>query len=113
VIKLKFIVLLLVGLLVGLFVSSVAFGEATSGAEYGNCYLNRFLDHDHQYTLEKPRPELELGVITEVILYKDDLLSVPYSIGTQGQYVWETGDWGLYGKVTVDLSGKIKDLIGR
>ncbi len=112
----KIVVLLVVLFVFGMY--QVAFGEATSGVNYTDPnfmtpILGYSLKHDHQYTLEKHKPELELGIIAEVILYRDEILNVPYSIGTESQYVWETGDWGLYGKVVIDLSPKIKELLGR
>lgn len=107
---------LIVVLLAVLFVfgmCEMAFGEATGPAMYKHAWLNKCLPHDHQYTLEKDRPELELGIIAEVIMYRDVLASIPYYVGMQSQYVWESGDWGLYGKIVVDLSPITNKLLGK
>ena len=75
-----------------------------------NSLLNQYATHGHGYGMYEARNEF--GIIGEVTLYKDSILGIPYSLGSQAQYDFNNSIWGFYSKVSIDLSGKVKSLLG-
>ena len=75
-----------------------------------NPLLDEYATHHHGYDMYERKTEV--GIIGEVTLYRDEVLGVPYSLGGQSQYDFNNNDWAFYGKVSLDLSGKVKDLLG-
>lgn len=104
--------------LISMFVCGLALAEPTGGVVYKDTnflthILGPSLEHDHQYTLEKRRPQFSFGEELDIIIYRDELFGIPYWLGSQGEYVNTTGDWGIRIKGEIDFSPLTDKLLGR
>ncbi|KKL63859.1 hypothetical protein LCGC14_2170920 [marine sediment metagenome] len=76
-------------------------------------WLNTNDDFLHGHNYEQYQPRFELGLMGDVIFYREEILSIPYALGVQSHYDFNNANWGAYGKVSVDLSSMVKGFLGQ
>jgi len=97
-----------------LFVGSIVAFAAQDNTDYSWFHRHGFEDNDSfvdRYS--EYEQHTELGLMADVTLYEDSALGVPYALGVQSQYDFSNTRWGFYGKVSLNLSPQIKNLLGR
>lgn len=98
--------------LIAIFACSFAFADTTGRSFW---HSHSYTDNDSyvdKYSEYQEREGIELGAIASVIMVREELFGIPYTLSTQGQYDVNNNNWGIYGKVEIDISKQIKGLLG-
>jgi hypothetical protein len=98
----KGFVIALVAIMI-LSLGTMAFAKGRKGRVDNDSYVDKYSEYEQ---------DIELGAMADIIVYEDALLGIPYAVGAQSQYDFSNKNWGFYGKVSLNLSPMIKNLLG-
>lgn len=106
--------LIVLALLVIIAISSSAYAEQTGNGSWQ--YLNSpVLNHNHSYIdlndqTSKYKPPMEM--LGDITFWKDEIIGIPYAFSCGGGYDLHNSTWGANAKVSIDISGQLRGLIG-
>lgn len=72
---------------------------------------NNDFDHNHSYE-QTSKYKAPLGVELDITFWEMDMLGIPMGIGTRGNYDFNNGVWGCFGKISLNFSPMIKKGFG-